>query len=775
MKLGFFLPLAYAFVCGTNKALFDEFPVKRLSHTQRAMQESTVHRADTIETIRFHLEYSLNDDLATQEKIKRRLEKFTIPWFKHVLKVHPVIGNLTLPNIFTCGPVEVPEYLKTVGVPADIIIFVNSDSFPFNSFAARAAHCANEDPPFENVIAGFLQVNSFFFNQLSEEDELQLFPHEITHILGFSQPLFDYYHKAADVLYEPEEIQDFSFERGAPVRRIILPQVVAAAREEFGCDSLEGVEVEGTTQDIGSHWEKRTMFHEYMISDITIKEVVFSRITVALLNSTGWYFVDPTYTQPIGNGYKQGCSYLVDPCLSAEKALFEEFCDSFGTEVCESTHLHVGVCNLKNLTLPVPAFYQWFDDPELGGLDMFNDYCPYVRPLDSKNCRGREVNATLVNPQLYGDEACSDCRCVEGVFQSNSSVKDRVATCYRVLHCDLLAHEVTLKVGDAKVNCSFTGEEVAIPGLSGSLNCPASDILCRPAPCIHACNGVGLCNNGICSCDPGYGGDNCGTICADECQRCEDQNPASCTRCYANAELFNSTCQCSQGFVLTNGICVPEASCTEGLKYFEGSCVETCPANSTIDQDGVCSICSENCLTCTKSHDHCSACYIGEFLYENECFQECPFGTFSVASTCQDCSANCQACATKANFCTMCRPPLVLSDGVCTNTCPREVSVKIGNICYPCASNCKTCSGSPSSCSECAETAFSYEGECVTECPERYVRSDDQCLKCTYPCTRCELDLTSCTACEGSLFVFRGTCVSACPSWTVVAGNVCQG
>mmetsp|Transcript_6738 Transcript_6738/g.12014 ORF Transcript_6738/g.12014 Transcript_6738/m.12014 type:complete len:779 (-) Transcript_6738:214-2550(-) len=776
MILSLMISAASAFTCGTNQELFDMYPLNKTSRAQRGLSESPVKRADKLEPIRFHVEYSLSDTPAIQEKIKRRLEKFAIPWFKHLLKVHPVIGNLTLDGTFYCGPVDVSDSFRNVGVPADFILFVNSDSFPDQTFAARGAPCAVEPPPFENVIAGFFQVNSYYYPLLSEEDELQLFPHEMTHILGFARPLFDYFHKAPDVLYEPEEIFDFSYERGAPVRHIVLPQVVQAAREEFACASLKGVEVEGTTSDIGSHWEKRTMFHEYMISDISIKEVVFSKITAALLNSTGWYHVDYTYTQPIVQGERYGCSYIVDPCISAEKAKFEYYCDSFQGESCDPLHLHVGICNLSNLTLPIPVYYQWFENPELGGQDTYNDYCPYVKPLDNRNCRDRELVEQQLNPGLYGDEACSDCRCVEGYFskEAGSAGASRHATCHRVVDCNLLAHEVTLKVGDEEVVCSFAGGEVEVPGYSGKLVCPSSDILCRPPPCMHACNGVGLCFNGKCRCDPGYGSDTCGTVCSAGCVSCLEDQPDNCIECGENYVLSNSTCQCQQGFNLTDGLCTPASNCTEGLKYYNGDCVDSCPSNSTFEANGVCTACSKGCLTCEQAFDRCTACKEGEFLFNNQCFSECPLGTFASGSSCQTCNANCQACSNSASYCTMCRPPLVLSDGECTNACPKQITVRIGNICFPCSTACESCSVTPDNCSVCAAPAFFFNGQCVTECPLRYTRSANDCLQCSYPCTRCETDLSTCLECEGDLVVYRGTCIGSCPSWTVQSGKVCQ-
>jgi hypothetical protein len=57
------------------------------------------------------------------------------------------------------------------------------------------------------------------------------------------------------------------------------------AREHFGCDKLEGAELEDggdSSGTAGSHWEKRTFLSEYMIGQSSTYPV-FSEMTLALL------------------------------------------------------------------------------------------------------------------------------------------------------------------------------------------------------------------------------------------------------------------------------------------------------------------------------------------------------------------------------------------------------------------------------------------------------------------------------------------------------------
>ncbi len=68
---------------------------------------------------------------------------------------------------------------------------------------------------------------------------------------------------------------------------------------------------------IYSHWERKAIGNEYMISS-NKKGSYMSRITLALLDSTGWYpEVNYTYAEKSTWGNDKGCSFLdVDNCDS---------------------------------------------------------------------------------------------------------------------------------------------------------------------------------------------------------------------------------------------------------------------------------------------------------------------------------------------------------------------------------------------------------------------------------------------------------------------------
>lgn len=79
------------------------------------------------------------------------------------------------------------------------------------------------------------------------------------------------------------------------------------AREHFGCSTLDGVELENQGSEAGtakSHWEKRIFNGEYMIGTSS-KYPVFSAMTLAWFEDTGWYKANYSTAEPLQWGMKK--------------------------------------------------------------------------------------------------------------------------------------------------------------------------------------------------------------------------------------------------------------------------------------------------------------------------------------------------------------------------------------------------------------------------------------------------------------------------------------
>jgi hypothetical protein len=82
---------------------------------------------------------------------------------------------------------------------------------------------------------------------------------------------------------------------------------------------MSGLELEtdGGEQSAGAHWEKRILGNEFMVADADIEDVVYSDITFALFEDSGWYQVDYTYTMPIIWGRNAGCEWFTLKCIDS--------------------------------------------------------------------------------------------------------------------------------------------------------------------------------------------------------------------------------------------------------------------------------------------------------------------------------------------------------------------------------------------------------------------------------------------------------------------------
>ncbi len=76
---------------------------------------------------------------------------------------------------------------------------------------------------------------------------------------------------------------------------MVTPRVQEEVRKHFGCDSLEGAELEDQGGDgtALTHWEKRLFQNEAMTGTVHTQNPAYSRLTFALLEDSGWYF--PNY------------------------------------------------------------------------------------------------------------------------------------------------------------------------------------------------------------------------------------------------------------------------------------------------------------------------------------------------------------------------------------------------------------------------------------------------------------------------------------------------
>jgi hypothetical protein len=80
--------------------------------------------------------------------------------------------------------------------------------------------------------------------------------------------------------------------------------------------------------------------------------------------------------------------------------------------------------------------------------------------------------------------------------------------------------------------------------------------------------------------------------------------------------------------------------------------------------------CTADCKSCSDSGANCLECGNGKVLYDGECVDACPGGTYSDSGVCYVCDQSCETCsAAGVDGCDSCPWGLALSDGKCTFAC----------------------------------------------------------------------------------------------------------
>jgi len=92
------------------------------------------------------------------------------------------------------------------------------------------------------------------------------------------------------------------------VRFISTPKVQATMREQSGCDSIPGAELEDVPLGAGAHYEARAFGGEVMAYGLLSSEPYLSDVTLAYLEDSGHYLVNRTYATGCDRYGTTGCT-----------------------------------------------------------------------------------------------------------------------------------------------------------------------------------------------------------------------------------------------------------------------------------------------------------------------------------------------------------------------------------------------------------------------------------------------------------------------------------
>ncbi|XP_069886102.1 leishmanolysin-like peptidase [Dipodomys merriami] len=472
-----------------------------------------------------------------------------------------------------CGPVIVPEeHLQqcrvcrggkwpcgAVGVldqegvrDADFVLYVGAlatERCSHENIISYAAYCQQE-AKMDRPIAGYANLCPNMISTQPQEfvGMLSTVKHEIIHALGFSAGLFAFYHdqngnpltsRFADGLppfnyslglYQWSDKVVRKVERLWNVRDnkvvrhtvylLVTPRVVDEARKHFNCPVLEGMELEnqgGMGTEL-NHWEKRLLENEAMTGSHTQNRVL-SRITLALMEDTGWYKANYSMAEKLDWGRGMGCDFVKKSCKfwidqqRQKRQMLSPYCDTLRSNplqlTCRQDQRAVAVCNLQKFPKPLPPDYQYFDElsgiptedlPYYGGSVEIADYCPFSQEFSwhfsgeyqrSSDCRILENQPEILKnygAEKYGPH--SVCLIQKSAFvmercERKLSYPDWGSGCYQV-SCSPQGLKVWVQ--DTSYLCSRAGQvlpvRIQMNGWihDGNLLCPSCWDFCEQCP-----------------------------------------------------------------------------------------------------------------------------------------------------------------------------------------------------------------------------------------------------------------------------------------------------
>jgi hypothetical protein len=144
--------------------------------------------------------------------------------------------------------------------------------------------------------------NQIDLNSVTDPTAIQqdryLFLHETAHVLGCCKPDDFKHHTYAEAT---EQVTVFSDSGNTKTVRLVTTDlVVKTLREQTGCDTIRGVELEDVPLGAGSHFEARIMGGEVMAYGLLSSEPYLSDVTIAYLEDSGHYLGGRTYDAGCG-------------------------------------------------------------------------------------------------------------------------------------------------------------------------------------------------------------------------------------------------------------------------------------------------------------------------------------------------------------------------------------------------------------------------------------------------------------------------------------------
>ena len=425
----------------------------------------------------------------SQSYIDKVLEilKKAVTALKYLLRVKRLKQNLSIE--YCHNEILIHSNIVGIGLETDLIIFpfINLNKTSNSLVYAQYCNQGVDGRP----TAGYMSINNDYdFTKINYIDYYTTtMLHGLLHIVGFDEDLFPFYVEKGTNTPKGlnkvvvDDVTDTEYQL------LFVEETTAnTAKIYFNCTSFRGIPLRSKKYNkiSSTHWNAR-----YMLGDIMVETVygdrVLSEMTLALLESTGWYEVNYFTGGLFRFGKNAGCNFVENKCVKNSYTDFSnEFCTSVGLFMCSAGRLSRGRCFIdKELKNKLPAQDQLFNSPNIGGLETAN-YCPVSMPTLSTKDYYFSDSCSLgdnVFSSSFGEVISESSACfLTNLFLKNDPgiqtySKQMTAVCYEYI-CNNNDKTYKIKIKENIYSCPSEGGVITTTSTEGQLQCPRYSLIC---------------------------------------------------------------------------------------------------------------------------------------------------------------------------------------------------------------------------------------------------------------------------------------------------------
>ncbi|KAG4953469.1 hypothetical protein JHK87_039063 [Glycine soja] len=438
-----------------------------------------------------------SEDISGEDK-KHRLRKAlgqTADWFRRALSVEPVKGNLRLSGYSACGQdggVQLPHKYVEEGVSdADLVLLVTTRPTTGNTLAWAVA-CERDQ--WGRAIAGHVNVAPCHLTAEAETLLSATLIHEVClvfvdrsdeignmagnfvallivfdtfqvmHVLGFDPHAFAHFRdeRKRRRIKVTEQVMDEKI--GRTVTRVVLPRVVMHSRHHYAAFSrnFTGLELEdgGGRGTSGSHWEKRLLMNEIMTGSVDTRSVV-SKMTLALLEDSGWYKANYSMADRLDWGRNQGTQFVTSTCNLWKGAYH---CNTTQFSGCTYNREAEGYCPILTYNGDLPQWAQYFPQANKGGQSSLADYCTYFVAYSDGSCT--DTSSARAPDRMLGEVRGSNSRCMTSSLVRTGFVRGSLAQGNGCYQHKCINNSLEVAVDGIWKVCPRAGGPILFPGFN---------------------------------------------------------------------------------------------------------------------------------------------------------------------------------------------------------------------------------------------------------------------------------------------------------------------